>query len=489
MIGGLLALWPGMALADGVLDRATRPPRRPASAAAAPVAASDLPPLADVVRRAGFDGELSLEVFDLGHARRIEGISSENSKPPASVTKAVTAVYALETLGPTHRFATRLLYSGTLQDGIASGDVILAAGGDPELDTDDLADLAALAAAAGLRAVRGRFLVWPGPSGEFREIDAEQPDYLDYNPAVSGFALNFNRVYFEWRRAGGDYTLTLDARAERYQPATRVATIETDNRDLPVYRLQERGGVEKWSVARGALGDGGTRWLPVHQPAAYAGDVFRTLAAGAGLTLPAAQIVTEAPAGREIARVESRELTRIVSGMLYYSTNLTAEMLGLAASRALGTAPRNLRASATTMGNWLRTRTGSRARFVDHSGLSGSSRISAAEMVAFLADPRSQELLRPLLKKVTVTDDQGNALKGDLPRVVAKTGTLNFASNLAGYLDAPGGGHYAFAIFGTNAARRLAVEGSEDEVPPGARTWRSHAHSLQAALLRRWSRL
>ncbi|MCP6237338.1 D-alanyl-D-alanine carboxypeptidase, partial [Klebsiella pneumoniae] len=62
--------------------------------------------------------------------------------PPASVAKALTALYALETLGEDHRFETRLLATAPVVAGRIDGDLILAGGGDPELSTDRLAELA-----------------------------------------------------------------------------------------------------------------------------------------------------------------------------------------------------------------------------------------------------------------------------------------------------------------------------------------------------------
>jgi len=55
------------------------------------------------------------------------------------------------------------------------------------------------------------------------EIDESQLDHLGYNPAISGLNLNFNRVHFEWKRAGGGYSIAMDARSELYKPAVTVA--------------------------------------------------------------------------------------------------------------------------------------------------------------------------------------------------------------------------------------------------------------------------
>jgi D-alanyl-D-alanine carboxypeptidase/D-alanyl-D-alanine-endopeptidase (penicillin-binding protein 4) len=50
--------------------------------------------------------------------------------PPASVAKALTSLYALDTLGADHRFQTRVMATGSVIGGVLKGDLILVGGGD-----------------------------------------------------------------------------------------------------------------------------------------------------------------------------------------------------------------------------------------------------------------------------------------------------------------------------------------------------------------------
>src|SRR5690606_10063502 len=113
-------------------------------------------------------------------------------------------------------------------------------------------------------------------------------------------------------------------------------------------------------------------------------------------------------------------------------------------------------ASAREMTAWLRRKAGtSSARLADHSGLGGGSRISPADMVSTLVRLGRRAGLRGLLKGVPLTDESGKtALPVD---VVAKTGTLNFISTLAGYASVAPGRELAFAIFTGDVARRDAL--------------------------------
>jgi len=221
-----------------------------------------------VLAKAGLSGEIAWAVADVKSGAELEAHQGNRALPPASVAKALTALYALDVLGGQHRFVTQVLGTGSVSNGVLSGDLILAGGADPTLNTDHLALLAQRLKAAGVREVRGRFVVYDGMLPHVRTIDEGQPDHVGYSPSVSGIALNYNRVHFEWRRSGGGYAVAMDARTERYRPEVATAVMRVVNRDLPVYTYQERDGIDRWTVASKALGTGGSRWLPVRDPGA-----------------------------------------------------------------------------------------------------------------------------------------------------------------------------------------------------------------------------
>ena len=444
-----------------------------------------------LIARAGLSGTVACAVAHAGTGIRLEEVNGDMGLPPASVAKALTALYALDRLGPQHRFVTRLRALGPVENGILKGDLVLEGGADPELDTDGLALLAGQLKSAGIREVRGRFLVDDGALPFLRSIDPLQPDHVGYSPAVSGIALNFNRVHFEWKRAGKGYAVSMDARSAKYRPEVAIARMQVAERRLPVYTYAEKSGVDHWSVARMALGNGGARWLPVRNPALYAGDVFRTLARAGGLVLPAARQVRNAPPGGQVvARLESAPLVEILRGMLKYSTNLTAEMVGMAATAAAGPAPAGLAQSARAMSEWAAARYGmTGTALVDHSGLGDASRMTPFDLVGALVQVHGDKRLRPLLKQFPMRDARGGIDSAHPIRVDAKTGTLNFVSGLGGYMTAADGTVLAFAIFTADGARRDRIPPEARERPPGAREWNRQSRRLQQALIERWGAL
>ncbi|MFZ3581810.1 D-alanyl-D-alanine carboxypeptidase/D-alanyl-D-alanine endopeptidase [Loktanella sp. DJP18] len=441
----------------------------------------------DLIAAAGLTGQVGFVIADTATGEVLETVDGATGRPPASVTKALTALYGLEVLGPDHRFATRVLATGPVVDGELDGDLILAGGGDPTLLTDDLADLVQSVAATGLKRVKGRFLVWGNAVPGVKEIEPGQLDQLDYNPSLGGLNLNFNRVFFEWARNGADYTVSLDARSETRRPVVKVARMRVVDRGTPVYTYAEGANVDEWTVAKGALGKAGSRWLPVRFPTLYAGEVFRTLAQDAGITLPGAVEVQDQPEARELARFESAPLHDMLRGMMLYSTNLTAEAVGMAATAARIGAPRGLRTSALNMADWIGDRAGVVSRLSDHSGLSDENSISAAAMVDLLNAEAVKGQLQPLMKSVVMVDGERRAIPNFPAEVRAKTGTLNFVSALAGYIVTDTGRSLSFAIFAYDPAAREESLSSQDEQPPGAAGFNGKAKGLQQDLLQRWA--
>ncbi|MFP7672603.1 D-alanyl-D-alanine carboxypeptidase/D-alanyl-D-alanine-endopeptidase [Marivita sp. S0852] len=447
------------------------------------------PPLSDLVAQSGLAGKVSVQVADVKTGLVLESHNPLRALPPASVAKALTACYALDVLGPGFHFETRILATGPITDGRLNGDLILAGGGDPTLNTDAVAALTQrLREEIGLTEVTGRFLIWAGALPQLRQIDAEQPDQVGYNPGLSGLNLNFNRVHFEWKRGGNGYSVAMDARSASLRPAVRTARMQIEPRKYPIYTYADGGSHDNWTVARAALGQNGSRWLPVRKPALYTGEVFQILARSNGIVLKAPEPIEVLPANTtEIITHQSAPLRIILRDMLKYSTNVTAECIGLTATNTRVGPVTSLRASAEAMNDWARTTLDmSSVELEDHSGLGDDSRVSARDMVKALIAARKAVGIKPLLKAHPLRSEDRTIIKDHPVKVHAKTGTLNFVSGLGGFVDLPDGTELAFAYFSADLPRRDALSREERERPPGGRTYSTRARKLQQRMLARW---
>jgi len=484
VLAAMLALMAGVAY-GGAPKHSIRPEPRGTKARIAALKSGQ-----DIVAAANLKGKVGFVVADAETGVVLEARNPVLTFPPASVTKTVTTLYGLETLGTTFRFQTRVIADGPVVNGEVQGDIYLVGGGDPTLDSDALGDLARQLKEAGIRGITGAAYVVGTALPYQRAIDPGQPVYLGYNPSLSGLNLNYNRVFFQWKRKKGGYDITMDARAVKFRPRVQMTSISVVDRRMPVFTLTTQANSEHWTVAKRALGRRGGRWLPVRRPEAYAAEVFATIARSYGIVLPPFKSRAKAPEGTVVATWQSRTLTEVLRRMLKYSTNLTAEAVGLSASLKRGASPATLSASAHQMTAWANSAVGVKhARFVDHSGLGDANRISARDMANLLLREGWDGALRPMMKEIQFHDAKGRPMKTSPVAVRAKTGTLNFVSALAGYAQTKAKHHLVFAIFSADLARRAKIPKSQKERPSGARSWNRRAKKMQQRLIERWATL
>ncbi|WP_333831152.1 D-alanyl-D-alanine carboxypeptidase/D-alanyl-D-alanine endopeptidase [Pararhodobacter sp.] len=489
LLGGLLAASAFPALANAP-ERSLRPlprPSAPGARGSAPAVAAQS--VERLLQRANLGGVTGFIALDAQSGTILEEHGADQPLPPASVAKAPSALFAIHALGMEHRFITRVLArGGAIAGGVLRGDLVLQGGGDPGLQTEDMARMADALIAQGLRRVEGRFLLDDSALPEISQIATDQPVQAGYNPAISGLNLNYNRVHFQWAPSGGQMRLTMDARSNREVPAVSVIRIEARDRGDPVYTYANAAGREAWTVSRQALGNGGSRWLPVRRPGPYAGDVLRALLAARGCTLPAPQAASGGSGGAVLAENRSAQLSEMAREMLRFSTNITAECVGLTAARRLVPGIAALPGSGQVMAGWLAQRYGAQGlQFADHSGLSDASRVTARGMGAFFLAAHREGILPGLLRRHTMRDAQGREMNNHPVAVHAKTGTLNFVNGLGGYVRAPGGREIVFAIFSGDLPRRATIPVQARDRPPGAQEWARRARTLQQGLIERWA--
>ena len=83
-------------------------------------------------------GRIGYVIYDLAKHKTVRSHLMHSGFIPASTTKIFTTLAALEVLGPEFRFETNLLRTGSVRDGVLTGDLILKGGGDPTLAASDL---------------------------------------------------------------------------------------------------------------------------------------------------------------------------------------------------------------------------------------------------------------------------------------------------------------------------------------------------------------
>ena len=446
---------------------------------------------AGLIEAAGFAADdVGYLVVDLADRRVVAEHNPDRLFLPASVAKIPSVAAGLAILGADHRFVTTLDATGEIRDGVLAGTLVLRGGGDPFLSSEGLQAMARDLAARGVKRVDGAFLYDASELVEVPRINDLQPEAVGYNPGVSALSVNFNRIRLNWTR-------------DKPGPSAAAAAI-SESLTLPLagiglaFAAEDPAGPfvragapseDRWLLSP-TLDAKGEDWLPVGNPALISAEVFRALAAAEGIALPEPMPGIMPDGARELARHESPPLAEIASGVLHYSNNLSAELIGLAASRRLTGRKLDLEDSATALAAWWQLRlpaadwTG--MRLENHSGLSSHSRTTPRQLVVMLEEAAGliggadfHELLRPI------------SWKGAKGTARVKTGTMSYARGLAGYIDTATGRRLAFAIFFNDADKRAALDAGFDRrvraIDPASRGWRDRALKLEEKLTTRWA--
>lgn len=384
--------------------------RRVPALVAAPVAERRLVAALDAVL-AGQDGTACLTVAVDG--RLVYDREASTPLVPASLLKLVTAVAALEVLGPDHRFRTTVVAAVPPVDGVVAGDVWVVGGGDPLLGTAAYAarfrnqpqvrtpveELADAIAAAGVRRIGGRVLGDESRYDRDRYPDPWPPRFVDQDQSGPLSALTVNDGWAAWPP-------TPDARVPDEEPAP--------------------------------------------DPAAHAAGVVAVLLAERGVQVAGGAGSGTAPAGAvELAAVESPPLVEVVGQLLRESDNQTGELLlkelAVARGRPGTTAEGAAVAAEVLAGLGLEV---DPASVLDGSGLAEGNRLTCALVQAILDRAGPDSTLAHGLAVAGVDGTLARRFVGSpvAGRLRAKTGTLNRVTALAGFLETAAGLDLSFTL-------------------------------------------
>jgi D-alanyl-D-alanine carboxypeptidase/D-alanyl-D-alanine-endopeptidase (penicillin-binding protein 4) len=391
---------------------ASTPPAKRSVPAVAPALAQLRRTLARGLRAAG--PQTGAEVFDLSAGKALFSLRAAVKRPPASVEKLYTTVAVLRRLGPDARLHTTVLGTGHLSaDGVWDGDLYLRGGGDPtfgdsafneiwELGYGSTAsDLAVQLIARGIRRVSGSIIA-----------DAS---------------------LFDSRRGG---------------PATGYAP------DVPDYG----GQLSALTYDHGST----TRRL---SPGAFAARELMLILRADHVRGRASKRTGVTPrAARVLAAVSSPPMSVLLRLTDVPSDDLFAELLTKQLGSRFG-AGGSISAGARVITDVVHAYN-LHPSILDGSGLSRRDRSSPLEIVDLLRDVWRTPVGARLSESLPVVGVDGTVrtIAARTPargRCLAKTGTLDGVTNLAGYCHSRGHHLLAFALFldGPSNERAVAVIG------------------------------
>ena len=397
---------------------------------------------------------------------------------PASNAKLYTAAAALAILHGSHRYQTTL--SGTIKGNTASS-LVLRGHGDPSLRTQDLWAMVQELKAHGAKRVEGDLVVDQAFFDELTTPPAfeQQPNEWAYFRApVSAVALNGNTVTLTVRpqAVGSPAVAFFDPPGFVESEGTiKTADSGADTVGLELSKTGE-GGRKLAAKISGAVSVDSklVRYTKrVEDPQLLAGYALRSIMEDAGIKVSGdVKLGSKDGKGAVLARHESEPLSTLLYALGKNSDNFYAEMIFKSLAAEGKTRPAKSADAAELVTSWVQKNDLGDTGFVvkNGSGLFDSNRTTAHSMAKLLRFAWQDSAIKnEFVAQLSIGGVDGTLHKRfrDVRAhraVRAKTGTLDDAIALSGYvLGPPGKGAVAYAILfnkvsGRGGAARSAAD-------------------------------
>ncbi|WP_035384123.1 D-alanyl-D-alanine carboxypeptidase/D-alanyl-D-alanine-endopeptidase [Ferriphaselus sp. R-1] len=423
--------------------------------------AADLPPpMLNALEQAHIPlANVAIEVREVNARSPLFSHNADRAMNPASVMKLLTTYAALDRLGPAYTWKTEARLAGELDaEGVLHGDLILKGYGDPNFSEEQFWLWLRELRNRGLREIRGD-LVLDRSAFELPPFDPAAFDntpLAPYNAGAEALVVN-----------GSVLTLRLLPRATSVQvlDEPRLAGLALDNR----LRLTARPGCgANWddgiraTVAQGRLtlvgdypaacGERNFYLSPLpHRDYVYA--LFRNLWQELGGTLSGGLRDGTAPATATLlSSHESAPLGELIRATNKFSNNLMARQLylTLGLSEAAPATPERSRAA---IADWLKSHQADFPELVieNGAGLSRRERISARHLADLLQWASASRFQPEFESSLAIVGLDGTLRRRYRERAFAghahlKSGSLDEARSLAGYLQSRSGRQWLLAI-------------------------------------------
>lgn len=391
--------------------------------------------LADLVRKSG--PGVAVHVADLDDGTWLFDQNGAARLNPASNQKVLTAIAALELLGPDYRFETRVV-----RDGDA---LVLIGDGDPSLQLQGLHALASQVLAAGAAAGARRIVIDErafspervGPG--YEEPPGVGPSYLAPSGALS---LSFNTVEATIRADGTGASVALTPASEHVKVVNRARVGR--GRALEVTSTCEAGGTTL-TVTGKAPRQATTVRRRICDPGRFTGEAFAAVLHELGGPLLPVEVGAASAHAREVASLPSPPLAQILASALKYSNNFTSEQVLRTLGRRMSGEPGSWENGVAALQAFWRAAGNDPRELVleNGSGLSLRGRVTPRGLVRVLALARDEgAAAAAILPALAGAGGEGTLrlrMTTGRGRVRAKTGTLGSASALSGIAATPDG--------------------------------------------------
>ena len=385
-------------------------------------------------------------IYDIDSKKIIKGHNIHKEFTPASVTKLFTALFAVETLGYDYTFSTTLSYNGKISDNILTGDLYLKGTGDPELSIPELLSMVNILKEK-ITEVKGNFYFDETVFPPRDMLEKDMPSDASYNAGISPLTFNSNIIYALQRKTSDGKITSADMLPSI--PAFS-SYIYTENLPYPFLKFSYKDSREIWGLPNKYLWDS-RQQLPVKHPGLFTAQTFQKLCGIHGIKLPSPKSGAAPSNSDTISCIKSKLLPSIIKNMLFTSNNLTAELL-----YTITSAEYSDKNKTNAMENFFSGFTAfdwKNFKILNASGLTDLNRATLEQTAAVLLFIEKMNNENFTLEEILPLSGWDGTMKARLDqpgtafRVYGKTGSIFYASGLAGMFYANSGKKYIFTVY------------------------------------------
>ncbi|MFL6576196.1 MAG: D-alanyl-D-alanine carboxypeptidase/D-alanyl-D-alanine-endopeptidase [Povalibacter sp.] len=424
-----------------------------------------LPPsVARAMKDAGVSADhVSILVRDASTNETVVELNADRPRSPASTIKALTTFVALDSLGPSYTWKTRVYRTGKLTNGVLNGDLVLVGGGDPYMTSERWWSLVQNLRELGVAKINGDIVI---DNSYFAPAAAQRGDFDDrpwrsYNVLPDALMVNFQTSRF-----------TMTVSPQRSRPQVVVNPLPAN---LNVTNLAQLGG-GKCQGENGGLEfntpeDGATSTIVISGVMSascgvvsanraimtapeYAYGTFRTFWTQSGGAIDGGLKLASLPKDAvQLYAFESLPMAEIIRLVNKFSNNVMARTLMLTLGAEKFGPPATTQNGREAVRAWL---TEHQIRIPgllleNGSGLSRDERVTVRGMTDVLDVAWHSPFMPEFAASLPLAATDGTLRNrfraaGMHGRLRLKTGRIDDVSGLAGFVNAASGKTYVLAI-------------------------------------------
>jgi D-alanyl-D-alanine carboxypeptidase/D-alanyl-D-alanine-endopeptidase (penicillin-binding protein 4) len=387
-------------------------------------------------------------------------INGDKAFVPASLSKIPTALTFLDQFSMDQYFHTWVYKTGSIKEGVLTGDLYLKGGGDPTFVSESMWRLINELKRSDVRKIKGKLYVDESYFDKDYYSEGRQKRRVDraYDAPVSALSFNWNSVsiYVRPGKANGHKArVYLDPPVPFVKIINKARTTSSSKTKLKVSRKIKGQSVE--IIVRGEISsskDEKAFYKSIGDAALWTGLNFKYYLNQFGIEYSGDVAKKKVPSHADmLVELDSWSMGRVVSAMSKFSNNFVAEMI----TKQLGKTekvPGNIDDGLDKITAYLKKNgwQSGKYSFVNPSGFTRDNKMRAEDLGELLHTTIKNFSVAPEFLAALPISGTDGTLKRRMRQVMkgkvrAKTGYLTGVVGLAGFLQSKTGHHSTTFVF------------------------------------------